>query len=171
MRLVVWGMVVHRGVSREVMQWVMVMLMLVGPKWQDGHRQVAHRRWGHQEQVRHRHLPLPTSPLSFRLSSKLCVLQLPIVHLMMVEQWVEDVYREWHRACRKLHLHVGRVERGGGVVDQHSPQAEVDEVVPPVVRGRTIGLHARLECNVRLLPVFDEVRHLVYQTAGRPPEG
>ena len=65
----------------------------------------------------------------------------------------------------------GALNGGGGVVDQHSPQAEVDEVVPPVVPGRTIGLHARLEGSIRVLPVFDEVRHRVYQTAGTPPEG
>ena len=59
---------------------------------------------------------------------------------------------------------------GRGFVDQHPPQAEVDKVVPRVVPGRTIGVHAHLEGSIRVLPVSDEVRHRVYQTPGTPPE-
>ena len=87
----------------------------------------------------------------------------------MVEQSVEGVYPERHHARRKLHLHVRRVE-WGAVVDQRAPRAEVDKV-PPVVPGPTIVLHARLEGNIRVLPMSDEVRHRVFQTAGTPREG
>ena len=85
---------------------------------------------------------------------------------------MEDVDSEWYRAHRKLHLHARRVKRGGGgVVDQHSPQAEANQMVPPVVPGGTIGFRARLEGSIRVLPVSDEVRHRVHQTASTPPEG
>ena len=83
------------------------------------------------------------------------------------------MYPERRRACSELRQNVRRIERGGeGVVaGQHLPQAEVDEVVPPVVPGRTIGVHARLESSIRVLPVSNDVRHRVYQTPGTPPEG
>ena len=44
-------------------------------------------------------------------------------------------------------------------------------MVPPVVRGRTIGIHARLECPICVWPVCDEIRHGVYQAPGTSPEG
>ena len=119
--------------------------------------------------MRPRHLPLPIRWRSRWLSSTLRVLQLSKVFLKMVEHSVEAVYPERHHARRKLRLHI--TGGGGGVVDQHSLQAEVEEVVPPVVPGRTIGLHARLEGSIRVLLVSEEVTHRVYQTAGTPPEG
>ena len=82
------------------------------------------------------------------------------------------MHPERHRACCELRLNVRRiVPGGGGVAGQHLPQAEVDEVVPPVVPRRTIGVHACLEDRIRVRPVSDEVRHCVYQTPGTPPEG
>ena len=60
---------------------------------------------------------------------------------------------------------------GGGVAGQHLPQANVDEMVPPVTPGWAIGVHARLECRIRVRPVSDEVGHRVYQTPGTSPEG
>ena len=81
------------------------------------------------------------------------------------------MYPERHRARCELRLNVRRIEWVGGVAGQHLPQAEVDEVVPPVVPGRTIGVHERLEGSIRVLPVSDEVRHRVYQTPGTPPWG
>ena len=44
-------------------------------------------------------------------------------------------------------------------------------MVPPGVLGRTIGIHARSEDSIRVLPVSDEVKHHVYQMPGTPPEG
>ena len=82
------------------------------------------------------------------------------------------MYPEWHRACCELRLNVRRIVRGaGGVAGQHVPQEDIDEVVPPVVPGRMIGVHARLEGRIRVRPVSDEVRHRVYQTPGTSPEG
>ena len=82
------------------------------------------------------------------------------------------MYPEGHRARCELRLNVRRIEQGGGgVVDQYPPQAEVHEVVPLVVPGRTIGVHARLEGSIRVPPVCDEVRLRVYETAGTPPQG
>ena len=52
---------------------VMVMVMVMGPKRQDWHRQGA-QRWGHREQVRPRHPPLPIRRPSYWLSSTLRVL-------------------------------------------------------------------------------------------------
>ena len=65
----------------------------------------------------------------------------------------------------------GALNGGGGGAGQHLPQAKVDEVVPPVVPGRKIGVHARLESSMRVLPVSNDVRHRVYHTPGTPPEG
>ena len=56
----------------------------------------------------------------------------------------------------------GTLYGGGEVAGQHLPQAKVDEVVPPVVPGRTIGVHARLEGRIRVRPESDEVRQRVY---------
>ena len=88
----------------------------------------------------------------------------------MAESLGEQVHPEGRRACCELRPNVRRIQREGGVADQHLPQAEVDELVPPVVPRRTIGVHARLEGSIRVLPVSDEVRHRVYQTPGTPPE-
>ena len=82
------------------------------------------------------------------------------------------MHPERQRACCELRQNLRRIVRGGGgVAGQHLPQAEVDKVVPPVVPGRTIGVHARLEGSICVLPVCDEVTHRVYQTPGTPPEG
>ena len=75
------------------------------------------------------------------------------------------MHPERHRARREPRLNVGRVVRVG-IAGQHLPQADVDEVVPPVVPGRTVRVHARLERRVRVRPVSDEIRHCVYQAPG-----
>ena len=51
------------------------------------------------------------------------------------------------------------------------PQADVDEMVPPVIPGRTIRVHARLECRIRVRHVSDKIGHRVYETPGTLPEG
>ena len=60
---------------------------------------------------------------------------------------------------------------GGGVAGQQLPRADVDEMVPSVVPGRAIGVHARLEYRIRVRPVSDEVRHCIYQTPDTSPVG
>ena len=80
------------------------------------------------------------------------------------------MYPEWHHACCKLRLNVRRIVRGG-IAGQPLPQADVDDMVPSVVRGRTIGVHARLERRICVRPVSDEIRHRVYQAPGTTPEG
>ena len=80
------------------------------------------------------------------------------------------MYPEWHRVCCELRLNVTHIVRGG-IAGQHLPQADVDEIVPPVVPGRTIGVHARLECRTCVRSLSDEIRHRVYQTPGTSPEG
>ena len=80
------------------------------------------------------------------------------------------MHPERHRARCEPRLNVGRVVRVG-IAGQHLPQADVDEVVPPVVPGRTVRVHARLERRVRVRPVSDEIRHCVYQAPGTSPEG
>ena len=77
---------------------------------------------------------------------------------------------ERHRARCEPRLNVGRVVRVG-IAGQHLPQADVDEVVPSVVPGRTVRIHARLERRIRVRPVSDEIRHYVYQAPGTSPEG
>ena len=72
------------------------------------------------------------------------------------------MYPERHHACCELRLNVRRIVRGG-IAGQHLPQADVDEVVPSVVPGRTICVHAGLERRIRVRPVSDEIRHRVYQ--------
>ena len=64
------------------------------------------------------------------------------------------MHPERHRARREPRLNVGRVVRVG-IAGQHLPQADVDEVVPPVVLGRTVRVHARLERRIRVRPVSD----------------
>ena len=80
------------------------------------------------------------------------------------------MHPERHHACCEPRLNVRRVVRVG-IAGQHLPQADVDEVVPSVVPGRTICVHARLERRIRVRPVSDEMRHPVYQAPGTPPEG
>ena len=80
------------------------------------------------------------------------------------------MYPERHHTCCKLRLNVRRIVRGG-IAGQHLPQADVDEVVPSVVPGRTICFFARLECRIRVRPVSKEIRHRVYQAPGTSPEG
>ena len=80
------------------------------------------------------------------------------------------MYPERHHACCELRLNVRRIVPGG-IAGQHLPQADVDEVVPSVVPGRTICVHARLECHICVRPVSDEIRHRVYQAPGTSPEG
>ena len=80
------------------------------------------------------------------------------------------MHPERHRARREPHLNVGRVVRSG-IACQHLPQADVDVVVPSVVPGRTVSVHARLERRIRVRPVSDEIRHCVYQAPGTSPEG
>ena len=77
---------------------------------------------------------------------------------------------ERHRARREPRLNVGRVVRVQ-IAGQHLPQADVDGVVPPVVPGRTVRVHARLERRIRVRPVSDKIRHCVYQAPGTSPEG
>ena len=80
------------------------------------------------------------------------------------------MYPEWHHACCELRLNVRRIVRGG-IAGEHLPQADVDEMVPSVFPGRTIGVHARLERRIRVPPVSDEIRHCVYQAPCTSPEG
>ena len=84
---------------------------------------------------------------------------------------MEDGNPKGHCARRKQHLHVRCAKQRGGGVGEHSPQAEVGEVVPPVVPCRTIGVHACPECSVRVLPVSDEVNHRVHHMTGTSPLG
>ena len=80
------------------------------------------------------------------------------------------MYPEGHHACCELRLNVRRIVRGG-ITAQHLPQADVEEVVPSVVPGRTICVHPRLQRRIRVRPVSDEIRHRVYQALGTSPEG
>ena len=80
------------------------------------------------------------------------------------------MYPERHHACCELRLNVRHIVRGG-IAGQHLPQADVDEMVPSVVPGRTIYVHARLERRICVRPVSDEIRHRVYRTPGTSPEG
>ena len=80
------------------------------------------------------------------------------------------MYPERHHACCELRLNVRRIVRAG-IAGQHLPQADVDEVVPSVVPGRTICVHARLERRIRVRPVSDEITHGVYQAPATSPEG
>ena len=80
------------------------------------------------------------------------------------------MYPNRHHACCELRLNVRRIVRGE-IARQHLPQADVDEVVPSVVPGRTICVHARLERPIRVRPVSDEIGHRVYQAPGTSPEG
>ena len=77
------------------------------------------------------------------------------------------MHPERHRACCEPRLKSGALYGWG----QHLPQADVDEVVPSVVPGRTVRVHARLERLIRVRPVSDEIRHCVYQALGTWPEG
>ena len=132
----------HRG---EVV--VVVMVMVKGPKGQVRHRRDVHR-WGHREHVCSRRLPHPPRRRPCRLPSTLHVLWQPVVHLQAVEQPVVDGDPKECRPRRKPHVHVWCLQRRG-VVDQHSSQAEADEVVPAVVLGRTLGVHTRVESSVQ----------------------
>ena len=80
------------------------------------------------------------------------------------------MYPEWHHACCELRLNVRRIVRGG-IAGQHLPQADVDEMVPSVVPGRTIYVHTRLERRIGVRPVSDEIRQRVYQAPGTSPKG
>ena len=80
------------------------------------------------------------------------------------------MHTERHRACCESRLNVGRVIRVG-IAGQHLLQADVDEVVPSVVPGRTVRVHTRLERRIRVRPVSDEIRHCVYRARGTSPEG
>ena len=80
------------------------------------------------------------------------------------------MYPERDHACCELRLNVRRIVRGG-IAGQHLPQADDDEVVPSVVPGRTICVHAHLERRIRVRPVSNEIRHRVYQAPGTSPEG
>ena len=80
------------------------------------------------------------------------------------------MHPERHRARCESRLNVGRIVRVG-IAGQHLPQTEVDEVVPSVVPGRTVRVHARLKRRIRVRPVSDEIRHRVYQAPGTSPEG
>ena len=115
-RMQVVKVVVHRNLPHRVE--VEVMVMVGGPMRHDRHRRGALMR-GHREQVGSRRLPHPPRRWSSRLPSSLRVLKLPIVHLEVVEQPVEDVSPKGYCARRKLQLHIRRVKRRR-VVDQHS---------------------------------------------------
>ena len=80
------------------------------------------------------------------------------------------MYPERHHACCELRLNVRRIVRGE-IPGQHLPQADVGEVVPSVVPGWTICVHARLERRIRVRPMSDKIRHRVYQAPGTSPEG
>ena len=122
--MVVVKVVVHHGMPHRVV--VVVMVMVRGPKRRDPHRRGAHR-WGHWEQVGPKRVPHPSRCRSCRLPSTLRFLRLPIVHLEVVEQLVEDGDPKGCRARREQHVHVRRV-KWRGVVDQHSSQAEADDI-------------------------------------------
>ena len=79
------------------------------------------------------------------------------------------MHPERHRARCEPRLNVRRVVRVG-IAGQHLPQADVDEVVPSVVPGRTVRVHARLERRIRVRPLSDEIRHRVYQAPGTSPK-
>ena len=70
----------------------------------------------------------------------------------------------------ELRLNVRRFLRVG-IAGQYLPQADVDDLVPSVVPGRTVRVHARLERRIGVRPVSDEIRHRVYQAPGASPEG
>ena len=80
------------------------------------------------------------------------------------------MHPERHRARCESRLNVRRIVRVG-IAGPHLPQADVDEVVPSFVPGRTVRVHARLERRIRVRPVSDEIRHRVYQAPGTSPEG
>ena len=97
------------------------------------------------------------------LSPTWWVVQKPIVCLWVVKQPVEDGNPKGRCALRKHHLHVGCV-KWRGVVDQHTPQAEVNKVVPSIVPGGTIIVQTCLELSVRVPPMLEEVGHCVHHT-------
>ena len=79
--VVVWEMVVHRGMSHWVVEDVMVMVVVLGPKRRERQWQ-GDWRWGHREQVcTRRRLPLPACRRLCRLSPALLK-----VFLQMAEQ-------------------------------------------------------------------------------------
>ena len=80
------------------------------------------------------------------------------------------MYPERHHASCELRLNFRRIVPGG-IAGRHLPQEDVDEMVPCVVSGRTICVHARLERRICVRPVPDEIRHRVYQAPGTSPEG
>ena len=80
------------------------------------------------------------------------------------------MHPERHRARCEPRLNVRRIVRVG-IAGQHLPQADVDEVVPSVVPGWTVRVHARLERRIHVRPVSDEIRHRVYQAPGTSSEG
>ena len=80
------------------------------------------------------------------------------------------MHPERHRVRSEPRSNVRRIVRVG-IAGQHLLQADVDEVVPSVVRGRTVRVHARLERCIRVRPMSDEIRHRVYQAPGTSPEG
>ena len=83
--VVVWEMVLHRGKPHWVVEKVMVMVVVVGPKRRERQWQPA-RRWRHQEQVcTRRRLPLPARRRLCRLSPALRILQMSKVLLQMAE--------------------------------------------------------------------------------------
>ena len=75
-----------------------------------------------------------------------------------------------HPARCEPRLNVRRVVQVG-IAGQHLLQADVNEVVPSVVPGRMVRVHARMERRIRVRAVSDEIRHRVYQGPGTSPEG
>ena len=80
------------------------------------------------------------------------------------------MHPERHRARCEPRLNVRRIVRVG-IAGQHLPQADVNEVVPSVVPGRTVCVHARLKRRIRVRAVSDKIRHRVYQGPGTSLEG
>ena len=171
MSKVVLEVVVHHGGSHrgEMLEVVMVRGH-VGQNWHKRGRD-AHR-WGHGEHVHMypRCLPHASRRWPGFLPQTVRVIQISIVHLEVVELPVEDGDAKGHRACRKQHLHARDAKRWG-IIDHHSPKAEVNEVVPAVVPGQTISAQACPERSVRVLQACDGVRQRLHQTTGTSPEG
>ena len=83
--MVVRELVLHHGRPHGVVDQVMVMVLVMGPKRRERHWQEAWG-WRHREHVRtRRHLPLPARRRPCRLSPALRILQLSKVLLQMSE--------------------------------------------------------------------------------------
>ena len=80
------------------------------------------------------------------------------------------MHPERHCARCEPRLNVRHVVRVG-IAGQHLPQADVDELVPSVVPGWKVRVHARLKRRIRVRPVSDEIRHRFHQAPGTSLEG